>query len=157
LSLNSVLVILNKQREVVYVDRFHRLDWNIQVNRISAATKKYRARVYVDSTGKGEPVYEALRFAGCWAKAYPFTQKSKAALIDNLSILLENEMITLPRPELWPEGIEELEAFQYSVTDQGNVRSGAPSGDHDDCVIALALAAWHLPHKRRAEFRSIPY
>jgi len=153
----SVLVILNKQREVVYVDRFHRLDWNIQVNRISAATKKYRARVYVDSTGKGEPVYEALRAAGCWAKAYPFTQKSKAALIDNLSILLEKEMITLPRPELWPQGIEELEAFQYSVTDQGNVRSGAPSGDHDDCVIALALAAWHLPHKRRAEYREIVY
>jgi hypothetical protein len=28
------------------------------------------------------------------------------------------------------------------VTDAGNVRTSAPSGMHDDCVVALALAAW---------------
>jgi hypothetical protein len=36
----------------------------------------------------------------------------------------------------------QLEAFEYSVTENGNVRTGAPSGIHDDCVIALALALW---------------
>jgi hypothetical protein len=50
----------------------------------------------------------------------------------------------LPRYELWPEGIDELEAFEYSVTEQGNVRTSAPSGLHDDCVIALGLTAWRL-------------
>ncbi len=50
----------------------------------------------------------------------------------------------MPRPELWPEGIDELEAFEFTVTDAGNVCSGAPGGYHDDCVIALALAAWQL-------------
>jgi hypothetical protein len=150
----TVLVILSEEREVVYVDRFNRLDWNLQIHRIHAAATKYRALINVDSTGKGEPVYEALRFAGCWTKAYPFTQKSKAALIDNLAMLFEQDKITLPRPELWPEGIDELEAFQYSVTDLGNVRTGAPSGDHDDCVIALALAAWQLPPQGRPKARS---
>ena len=59
-------------------------------------------------------------------------------------------MITLPKPELWPDGIDELEAFEYSVTDLGNVRTSAPCGMHDDCVIALALAAWPLrPSKPR--------
>ena len=53
-------------------------------------------------------------------------------------------MIRLPKPELWPDGIDELEAFEYSVTDLDNVRTGAPYGMHDDCVIALALAAWPL-------------
>lgn len=150
----TVVVILNPDREVVYVDRFHRVDWNLQINRIVAATKKYRAVANVDSTGKGEPVFEALRVAGCWAQAYAFTQRSKAALVDNLSILLEQGKLTLPRPELWPEGIDELESFQYSVTDQGNVRTGAPHGIHDDCVMALALACWHLPHQGRAVSRS---
>ena len=75
---------------------------------------------------------------------YPFTQRSKAALVDNLAMLLEQNMIALPRPGLWPEGIDELEAFEYSVTDSGNVRTGAPGGMHDDCVIGLALAAWHM-------------
>ena len=59
-------------------------------------------------------------------------------------MMMERDLIVLPRPELWPEGIDELEAFQYSVTDAGNVRSSAPHGVHDDCVIALGLAAWQI-------------
>jgi hypothetical protein len=76
------------------------------------------------------------------ARAYPFTQASKAALINNLTLMLERKEITLPRPELCPELVEELEAFEFSVTEAGNVRTGSPSGMHDDCVVALALAAW---------------
>lgn len=143
----SVLVIMNENREVVFVDRFHRLDWNLQVSRIKAAAERYGCvLINVDSTGVGEPVYESLITEGCYAEAYPFTTKSKAALINNLSILFEKEMITLPKPNLWPVGIEELESFQYSVTESGHVKSGAPSSYHDDCVIALSLAAWHLRH-----------
>ena len=67
---------------------------------------------------------------GCYVEPYPFTQKSKAALIDNLALFFEQGLIKLPRPDLWPVGIEELEAFQYSVTDSGNVRTSAPSSYH---------------------------
>jgi hypothetical protein len=142
----TVLVVLNREREVVHVDRFHRIDWSLQVARIHAALARYHdAQVYVDTTGAGEPVYESLCGEGCDALAYQFTNRSKAALIDNLAILLERELLTLPKPQLWPEGIDELEGFQYSVTDTGNTRTAAPSGQHDDCVVALALAAWHLP------------
>jgi hypothetical protein len=48
---------------------------------------------------------------------------------------------------VWPELVDELEAFEFSVTDQGHVRTNAPSGMHDDCVIALALAAAHVAHR----------
>jgi hypothetical protein len=107
--------------------------------------------MHVDSTGVGEPIYEALRRAGAPAEPYPFTRASKAALIDNLSLMFEKRTITLPRPELWPDGIDELEGFEYSVTDNGNVRTSAPSGMHDDIVISLALAAWDL---REGKIRS---
>jgi len=140
----TVLVIMNEAREVVFADRFNRIDWSHQINRVKAATDKYnRSCINVDSTGAGEPIFESLRKAGCYVNAYPFTMKSKAALIDNLSIQFEQELITLPRPELWPEGIDELEAFEYSVTEKGNVRTSAPYGVHDDIVIALSLAVWH--------------
>ena len=148
----TVLVIMNQQREVVFADRFHRLDWNLQVTRIKAACERYNdALILVDSTGAGEPVFEALCEEGCNVEPYAFTSKSKAALIDNLSLMLEKRRITLPRPELWPEGIEELESFQFSVTDAGNVRSGAPHGYHDDCVIGLALAAWNMRENQGGE------
>jgi len=106
-------------------------------------------------TGVGDPVYEALRRAGVRAKAYPFTQRSKAALIDNLALMLEHRKLTLLRPEVWPEGIDELEAYEYSVTDGGTLKSGAPGGQHDDCVMALALAAWGVGFKDPGPCRAI--
>jgi hypothetical protein len=137
----TVLVILNKQREVVYVDRFNKIDWGLQISRIQTATAKYnRARVYVDTTGKGEPVFESLCKEGVKVEPYVFTNKSKASLIDSLAMMFEKREIVIPRD--WPIGIDELEAFEYSVTDQGTVRTSAPGGMHDDCVIALALAAY---------------
>jgi len=141
----TVLVIVNRQREVVFVDRFNRIDWSLQVGRIKAACDRYeRARILCDTTGIGDPIYEQLKRAGCYVDPYTFTQRSKAALVDNLALQLEQGLITLPRVELWPEGIDELESFQYSITDSGNVRASAPTGMHDDIVMALALAAWQV-------------
>lgn len=143
----TVLCLMNRNREVVHLDRFHRIDWEQQVQRVSSATDRFgRAWIYCDTTGVGDPIHEALRRGGCRVKAYTFSARSKAALIDNLSLLLERKEITLPRPEVAPELIDELEAFEFSVTDGGTVRSAAPAGMHDDCVISLALAAWwHRP------------
>jgi hypothetical protein len=144
----TVLTIMNRRREVVFVDRFTRQDWAVQVNRIKTAADRYhRASILVDSTGAGEPVYEALRTAGCRVEPYTFSQKSKADLVNNLALMFEKRELTLPRPDLWPEGIDELEAFEYSVTDSGTVRTSAPSGIHDDCVISLALAAWQVKQR----------
>jgi hypothetical protein len=135
--------MMNREREVVYVDRFHRLDWSIQIQRIKAACDRYNeASVLIDTTGAGEPVYEALQKANVNCRAYPFTAKSKSALIDNLALHFEKGEITIPTPQLWPEGVEELESFEYSISDAGNVKTGSPSGMHDDCVISLSLAAW---------------
>ena len=141
----TVVVVVNTDFEVVFVDRFHRLDWAIQMNRIRAATDRYRsARILCDTTGAGEPIFESLQRAGCYAQPYAFTMASKAALIDNLSLMFEQKLLRLPKADLWPEGIDELESFEFSISESGNVRSGAPSGCHDDCVIALALAAWQI-------------
>lgn len=147
----TVLAIMSSDRRLVALDRFHRLDWFLQVTRIKATLDRYaNAPVITDVTGVGDPIYESLRIAGCNALAYPFTARSKAALINNLALQLELKRITLPRRELCPELIDELESFEFSVTDSGNVRSGAPSGRHDDTVIALALACWPLRPNTRS-------
>jgi hypothetical protein len=43
-----------------------------------------------------------------------------------------------------PAQTNELLAFEYQLTPSRNVRMAAPEGAHDDCCIALALAAWGL-------------
>ena len=145
----TVLVVINADREVVHVDRFHRLDWSLQVARIRAAAERYNhARILCDVTGVGDPVYEALCAEGCSVDPYPFTSRSKNALVENLALLLEQRQITIPRPELFPPLVDELEAFEYSVTDSGNVRTSAPAGQHDDAATALSLAAWQVRPNR---------
>jgi hypothetical protein len=62
-------------------------------------------------------------------------------------LLLDRSAIERPRPDLWPEGIDELEAYEYDLTEMGNVGMNAPSGQHDDCVIALALAVWQFEYR----------
>ncbi|MBI3818418.1 MAG: hypothetical protein HY286_06990 [Planctomycetes bacterium] len=139
----TVLTLLNRNRELVYVDRFHKIGWDLQITRIRGASDNYnRARILCDSTGAGEPIFDNLRASQCNVKAYPFTAQSKQDLINNLALMFEKKQITLPTPELWPDGIEELESYEYDVSDSGAVRMGAPSGQHDDCVISLSLAAW---------------
>jgi len=145
----TVLALLSSDRRIVLVDRFHRLDWGLQVARIRATLLRYDAPVMTDTTGVGDPIHESLCLAGLLSVPYPFTAKSKAALIQNLSMLLEQKAIVLPSPQVCPELTDELESFQYSVTDSGNVRSGAPSGVHDDIVIAVALAAWALKPRQK--------
>ena len=156
----TVLLIVDSKCRVVYVDRFHRIDWHLQVARMKGALDRYnRATVLVDSTGAGEPVFENLRKEGCRAMPYSFTTKSKTALIDNLSVMLEKRLVTLARPELCPELIDELEAFEFSVTDAGTTRMSAPSGVHDDCVVALSLACWQRRPTRpvpRISFVQLP-
>ena len=141
----SVLTVVNDEREVVHVDRFNRLDWSLQIARIKAAAQRFNdCWVLVDSTGAGEPVYEALSAADVRVEGYPFTAASKNALITNLQVMFEKRLLTLPRYEVCPFLIDELEAFEYSVTDAGSVKTGAPGGMHDDAVVSLALAAWQV-------------
>jgi hypothetical protein len=141
----TVISVLNQRREVVFVDRFHRLDWSLQITRLKAALDRYPCcYTLVDSTGAGEPVFEQLLRAGLRVQPYPFTAASKSNLVNNLSLALEQGAITLPKADLAPVLIDELESFEYSISDAGNTRMSAPSGVHDDCVMSLALALWQV-------------
>jgi len=147
----SVLVVMNHLQQVVFIDRFHKLDWGLQIARIKAATDRYPCcSTLVDTTGVGEPVYESLRKAGVRARPYPFTVKSKNDLITNLCLMLEQRAIRLPAPEVCPELLDELESFEYSISEDGNIRMRAAGSSHDDTVIALALAAWESRQIRGA-------
>lgn len=50
---------------------------------------------------------------------------------------LENQYIKYPDIE---EIKDELNSFEYQVTNNNNITYNAPTGKHDDIVIALALA-----------------
>lgn len=128
-------------------DRFNQLDWVFQRKRIMAFCKHYNnARLLIDSTGVGDPVYDELRREAVHVDGYKFTNASKADLIENLSLMLDNNRISYPDI---PELINELRLFGYEQGRTGLIHYHAPEGYHDDIVIALALAAWQLKKSKK--------
>lgn len=153
----TVLSIVDDRKRLVCVDRYRRLAWSIQLQRVKAALQEYgNPPVYVDSTGAGQPVFELLRKEDVDAIGYTFSRQTKDALITNLALMLEKKEIVLPRPESWREGIDELEGYQYSITDSGNITSAAAGTGHDDIVISLALAAWHFRPRQQPTISLVP-
>jgi phage FluMu gp28-like protein len=135
----TVLTILDAAGREVYWDRFNLLDWTVQKERIIPAVKRYRAKLNVDATGVGDPIYEDLRRAGLNVQGYKFTAESKKKLIETLMIGFDQKKISILDEKVQTN---ELEIFEYAIGSSGMVHYSAPEGYHDDAVIALALAYW---------------
>lgn len=138
----TVLSVIDRfNNNLVYFDRFQKIDYAFQKERMIAVAKRYNARIIVDSTVVGEPIREDLERAGLMVDDFKFSNQSKKELIEKLSIFIEQKHVWIPpRMEL----LDELESFGYEMTEKGNITYSAPTGLHDDCVISLALAVWGL-------------
>lgn len=145
---------------VLAVDRFNRMQWRAQVERAADLLCRFRVRlVAADQTSVGDPLLEMLKHV-VWnergldarIEGVVFTSQTKREMIDNLAIKLAQRDLSLPpRSPL----VKELQAYEYELTDSGNVRTGARRGCHDDCVCALALALRAAPSRTRVDgFRS---
>lgn len=141
----TVLCVLSHDGQLVHFDRFSQLDWVFQSKRIHDICVRYNgARLLIDSTGVGDPIYDQLRRLNMSVEGYKFTNASKKDLVENLSLAIDNKAISFPNI---PELINELGLFGYKINPAGVTTYGAPEGYHDDCVIALALATWQISNK----------
>jgi phage terminase large subunit-like protein len=135
----TVLVVIDTStQEVVCVDRFNQIDYAIQVPRLQALCERFSPdAVYAEQNSIGVPLIEQLQRAGL--PVYPFvtTNASKAVAIDALALAFERGEIRIPDD---PVLVGELLAYDAERLPGGLLRYGAPSGMHDDCVMALALA-----------------
>jgi len=72
-------------------------------------------------------------------RGFTTSSSSKAEIIEKLAISIEKgEIGLLDHPKL----IQELIAYTQERTASGMFKYNAPQGEHDDCVMALAMA-WH--------------
>jgi hypothetical protein len=139
-----VCVMKRSSRALVHFERFGKLDWELQIATVGAIAKRYNdAPALIDSTGLGDPVFDRFKSLGVPVKGYKFTNESKRKLIENLSIAISQK--TIRYPDI-PELVNELNIFQAVQLPSGGVRYEAPTGYHDDAVMALALACWELAH-----------
>lgn len=144
----SVITVVDRSTfETVFIDRFNQIDYNLQKARIEAIARRYNnAPITIDRSSMGAPISEDLRRTGLTVHDFIFTNESKKSLIEHLVLLLEQDQISLPDYEFL---IHELEDFSYTLSSKPpyRVMYNAPSGQHDDCVISLALAFWQIGDK----------
>lgn len=137
----TVFVVIDpRTKAVVGIDRFTDIDYAIQMTRLKALAARYpRCQILAEVNSIGGPIVEALRRDGLPIRDFVTSASSKATIIEDLAMAFEKNVIRIPNHDTL---IRELLDYTQDRLPSGSLRYGAPSGVHDDCVMALAIA-WH--------------
>ncbi len=142
----TVFAVLDKTtRQLVYLDRFTGIDYPTQAERLGALNQRYwDAQIIAETNAMGKPMTEFLQARGLPISEFTTTAASKVELIDALIRAFEYREIRILQDAVL---LGELEAYE-ELRRQANGKPiyGAPTGLHDDCVMALAFAWWGLTH-----------
>jgi hypothetical protein len=127
-------------RSVVYVDRMTKVDYPLQIERLRGLYHRFApSKIVAEANAMGLPLIEQLQRFDLPVIPFQTTAQTKRTIIDGLVLAFEQGSIRIP-PD--PDLIAELQAYEFDQTDAGAMRYGAPTGQHDDTVIATALA-WY--------------
>lgn len=131
----SVLDVGTKAQ--VYLDRFNRVGYEVLEDRLQATYQRFGLEsMIVESNSIGQPVIDHLRGRGMNAIPFYTSHITKQPLIQSLQSAFEHGTIEIIND---PVQVGELQSYESKRTAAGFTYS-APSGMHDDCVMALALA-----------------
>lgn len=139
----TVICVLDVQtKELVYMDRFNRVDYSVLEDRLSAVSKRFRlASLTIESNSIGQPVLDKLAQIGLPVVPFVTTSATKQAAITALQSAFEHAEIKIINS---PVLIGELLSYESKRNPSGSFTYSAPAGMHDDTVMALAIAWWSL-------------
>lgn len=120
---------LDKFANTCYLNRYQK-DWKST----TASVKGLMLPMAIDSTGVGDPIVEEVQTVNSEAEGFKFTELSRQQLLEGLAVGIQQQKLTYPQ-----EAADELEQFEFVYSLSG-VKYRAPDGEHDDRVMALALA-----------------
>ena len=132
----TVVCGLDAYRRVVTLDRWQ-APWAVTKDKIRRMVGE--KPLVADATGVGDAIVADLEDAGVLVTRHVFTQASKLRLMQRLVAAFQGKELTIPDDPAVKWLQNELEAFEFEYTATG-VRYEAPPGEHDDGVMALALA-----------------
>ena len=78
------------------MERFNQLDWPVQRERIAAFVKRWQARLVMDATGVGDPIYDDLRRVLPQVEGFKITAQTKRELVQGLMVAVEQRRVSWP-------------------------------------------------------------
>lgn len=134
----TVFIVLDsRERAMVKMVRLQGESFEVQLEKLRNLWRKYnRASIIAEYNSMGGPLVERLQAEGLPVHPFVTTAASKHEIITGLELALDSQSIRILND---PILMAELNA--YKRMERAGIPSySAPSGMHDDTVIALALA-----------------
>jgi len=135
----TVITVLDPTtRAMVAMDRFNEIDYPFQSERLKAMFKRFPpALVVAESNAMGRPIIQRLQLEGYPIEPFDTSPASKPVLIQTLALAFERGLLSIIND---PVLLAELQAYEAVKMPSGRIAYSAPEGQHDDCVMSLALA-----------------
>ena len=145
----TVLTILNDKGGMVYIKRWRHMDWLTIIKEVADVINEYNPITLVEANGVQDAIYESIR-EKCNIKQNitPFitTSKSKQTIIEDLIVSFEGLDVSILDEEYLVNELN-MFTFEYNLKTR-TIKYSAPTGQHDDTVMALAIAHHSLKSKR---------
>lgn len=144
----TVFMIFDRYGNLVAWDRFNAMPWEDQKKRLVKLSGIYQhPKVMVDSTALGgSMILEDLQKTPMRVVGYEINSNpAKKNLVDSLVLAIGQRRLRIPFIQ---ELISELELYERKLSKSENssvTTYSAPSGKHDDMVMAMALASLVVP------------
>jgi hypothetical protein len=155
----------SKKLRLVWMERFRGLDYTIQKQKIKELAEKFQIiKALGDEGSFGKVFIYDLKAEGVPIEGYKFTHQSgsKEELIKALRDQFEKEGFELPYSPndvktrtLVGELVKELSKFGIIFDMRSKTVKFEGTGEHDDCVISLALANFIARHVTIGMFSAI--
>lgn len=133
----TVVLVLDGDDRVVASERVQQTTWDRIQTIIERLGDRYEPNIVALDGTRDNKIVEDIELAGYRVDPVRFTAQTKQTLIENLITELE---VGLTVPASANTLINELEMYEFERSETGHVTYSAPTGFHDDCVDALALA-----------------
>ena len=134
----TVVVGLDAYRRIVTLERWQ-APWAVTKQKVRDMVGPIP--IVADATGVGDAIVADLQMMGVSVTPHVFTQPSKLRLMQRLVAAFQGDELHLPSTDSAKWLVAELETFEFTYTATG-VKYEAPPGEHDDGVMALALALY---------------
>ncbi len=138
----TVICVLDvASKQLVYMDRFNRVDYNVLEDRLHALYKKWRLQsMSIEANSIGQPVIDNLSNRDMHVIPFMTTSATKQSIITGLQAAFEHGEIRIIND---PVLVGELLSFESKRSASGSFTYSAPDGMHDDTVMSLAIA-WYM-------------
>jgi len=111
----------------------------------------------IETNSMGTVIFESIKKQ--YQDTHPFvtSNQSKKDIVESLILAFNDNQISIPSQELFPELHHELEVFEMSYNPKTRtVKYASRTPFHDDIIIALCISNWNrLQNKQTGQYAYI--